>query len=57
MLGGSMTKYQYYMDWSDECIKRATSYMHSGDMDLAEFYKNAAEGFKNKALSTKIEGA
>ncbi|MCQ2577575.1 MAG: hypothetical protein MJ176_03475 [Treponema sp.] len=45
------TPYQYYMWRHDSLETIAISRYLDGDMDLAAFYKNAAEGFKRKAVA------
>lgn len=45
------TPYQYFMWRHDSLETIAISYFLRGDMDLAAFYKNAAEGFKLKAVA------
>ena len=48
------TRYQAYMEQHDQAIARAKAAFDAGDYDLALFWKNAAEGFKNKALNLMV---
>ena len=44
-----MSKYEYLMGQHDMCIEIATLYAQAGDVNLSEFYFNAALGYKIKA--------
>lgn len=46
--------YQYLMWRHDSCETLAISYYQQGEKDLAKFYKNAAEGYKAKAVKCGI---
>lgn len=50
-------KYEYYMDQAKNCEDFALACTAVGDKDLATFYRNAAEGFKIKALNLKLKDA
>ncbi len=53
--GNKMTKYQYYMSKADEEITKAIKFAQKGEQALAQFHKNASNGFKEKALNLSIE--
>lgn len=46
--------FQEYMKRAEECLERARAYLDKGEVDLAIFYRNAANGYKQKALEVKI---
>lgn len=50
-----MTKYQYYMNKSDKETQIAIEFAKKGEQALAQFHKNASNGFKEKALNLSIE--
>lgn len=45
-----MTNYEYLINSSDECCRKAIEFYKKGDTLMAIFFKNASEGFKTKAL-------
>jgi hypothetical protein len=50
-----MTKYDEYINKSNECIKRYKKYIDDNkDVYLAMFYNNASIGFKRKAVNSLI---
>lgn len=49
-----MTQYEYYMTQYETAMEQAQQYYNAGEYELAKFYKNAAEGYKQKALSLQI---
>ena len=52
-----MNKYCYYAIKKDDCLLLSAMSKKSGDKNLATFYRNAAEGFRRKAMSmTVFEG-
>ena len=50
-----MTTYEYLMNSSDECCRKAVEFYKNGDVLMATFFKNASEGFKIKALELTID--
>ena len=50
-----MTKYEYLINRSDECCRKAIEFYKNGDTPMATFFKNASEGFKTKALELTID--
>lgn len=50
-----MTTYEYLMNSSDECCRKAVEFYKKGDVPMSIFFKNASEGFKTKALELTIE--
>lgn len=52
-----MTYYEFLMEKSDDCCKKAINYLEKKDVNLAMFYNHASIGFKNKALSLSVEDA
>lgn len=50
-----MTTYEYLMNSSDECCRKAIEFYKKGDVPMSIFFKNASEGFKSKALELTIE--
>lgn len=46
-----MTRYENLMNKSDECCRIAIRFANKGDWNMATFYKNASNGFKQKALN------
>lgn len=52
-----MTYYEFLMEKSDDCCKKAINYLEKKDVNLAMFYNHASVGFKNKALSLSVEDA
>ena len=48
-----MTEYEVLMIKSDAACKMAIKMAKKGDWRMAAFYKNASEGFKNKARNLK----
>ncbi|MBO7518631.1 MAG: hypothetical protein J6T31_05925 [Methanobrevibacter sp.] len=50
-----MTKYEELMNKSDEACKKAIEYKENGEESMANFWKNASEGFKEKARELKVE--
>lgn len=49
-----MTLYQVLMKKSEYWGAMAILYYHKGEKNLAQFYKNASDGFKNKALKLSV---
>ena len=49
-----MTNYEYFINRSDECCRKAIEFYKKGDVLMATFFKNASEGFKIKALELII---
>ena len=50
-----MTTYEYLMNSSDECCRKAIEFYKNGDVPMSIFFKNASEGFKIKALELTID--
>ena len=50
-----MTTYEYLMNSSDECCRKAVEFYKKGDVPMSIFFKNASEGFKSKALELTID--
>ncbi len=50
-----MTNYEYLINCSDECCRKAIEFYKNGDILMAMFFKNASEGFKIKALELTID--
>lgn len=50
-----MTTYEYLMNNSDECCRKAVEFYKKGDASMSIFFKNASEGFKSKALELTID--
>lgn len=50
-----MTTYEYLMNSSDECCRKAVEFYKKGDVPMTMFFKNASEGFKCKALGLTID--
>ena len=50
-----MTTYEYLMNNSDECCRKAVEFYKKGDIPMSIFFKNASEGFKSKALELTID--
>lgn len=50
-----MTKYEYLINRSDECCRKAIEFYKNGDTLMTTFFKNASEGFKTKALELTID--
>ena len=50
-----MTTYEYLMNSSDECCRKAVEFYKKGDVSMTMFFKNASEGFKSKALELTID--
>ena len=50
-----MTTYEYLMNSSDECCRKAVEFYKKGDVPMSIFFKNASEGFKTKALELTID--
>lgn len=44
-----MTKYEELMNKSDDACKKAIEFAKKGDWNMATFWKNASNGFKEKA--------
>lgn len=49
-----MTKYEELMNKSDECCLKAIQYAKKQDWNMATFYKNASNGFKQKARNLNV---
>lgn len=41
-------RYAYLLEMRDYCTRQCLLFLHSKDVRLAVFFKNAAEGFDNK---------
>lgn len=50
-----MTTYEYLMNSSDECCRKAVEFYKKGDVPMYIYFKNASEGFKTKALELTID--
>ena len=50
-----MTTYEYLMNNSDDCCRKAVEFYKKGDVSMTTFFKNASEGFKSKALELTID--
>lgn len=50
-----MTNYEYLINRSDECCRKAIEFTKKGDVSMVMFFKNASEGFKIKALELTID--
>lgn len=50
-----MTNYEELMNKSDECCLKAIDFAKKNDWGMANFYKNASIGFKEKALNLTFE--
>ena len=50
-----MTTYEYLINRSDECCRKAIEFYKKGDVLMSIFFKNASEGFKTKALELTID--
>lgn len=50
-----MTKYQSLMEKSEAEERLAIKFAQKGEQALAQFHKNASNGFKEKALNLSIE--
>ncbi len=46
--------YEYLMAKADEATRKAHFYFQQKEMNLFTFYANAAQGFKDKALSLPL---
>lgn len=55
MEGNKMTKYQSLMEKSEAEERLAIKFAQKGEQALAQFHKNASNGFKEKALNLSIE--
>lgn len=51
------TKYEELMNKGDECCLKAVAYARKGDNLMAKFWKNASNGYKEKALQLPIQEA
>lgn len=47
--------YNYWMNKANWCVERAKHYQENGDSAMVQFFKNAAEGFRNKAGKCKVK--
>lgn len=52
-----MTKYESLMNKSDEACLTAIKFTKQGDNLIAKFWKNASNGYKEKALQLPIQEA
>lgn len=52
-----MTKYETLMNKSDEACLTAIKFAKQGDNLIATFWKNASNGYKEKALQLPIQEA
>lgn len=52
-----MTKYESLMNKSDEACLTAIKFAKQGDNLMAKFWKNASNGYKEKALQLSIQEA
>lgn len=52
-----MTKYEYYIEKSNECRNKSIIFTQKNEPKLATFYKNAAIGFEKKAKSLTVKEA
>ena len=52
-----MTKYENLMNKSDEACLTAIKFAKQGDNLMAKFWKNASNGYKEKALQLPIQEA
>ena len=52
-----MTKYESLMNKSDEACLTAIKFSKQGDNLMARFWKNASNGYKEKALQLPIQEA
>lgn len=50
-----MTKYQSLMEKSEAEERLEIKFAQKGEQALAQFHKNASNGFKEKALNLSIE--
>lgn len=46
--------YAELMDRCDECTRIASEKLRSGQLDLAIFYRNCAEGYRLRALALYV---
>lgn len=46
--------YAELMDRCDECTRIASEKLRSGQLDLAIFYRNCAEGYRHRALALYV---
>ena len=53
--GNKMTKYQSLMEKSEAEERLAIKFAQKGEQALAQFHKNASNGFKEKARNLTIE--
>lgn len=49
-----MSKYLDLMEKSRECQQKCLELYREGSLELAKFYRNVAEGYKQKARALKI---
>lgn len=49
-----MTKYEELMDKSDSACMKAIEFARKGEKELANFWKNASVGYKEKALRLNV---
>ena len=49
-----MAKYEELMNKSDECCLKSIEFHKKGEMELADFWKNASIGFKIKARKLTV---
>lgn len=52
-----MTKYESLMNKSDEACLTAIKFAKQGDNLMATFWKNASNGYKEKALQLPVQKA
>ena len=50
-----MNKFEDFMFYADLCIQRSLACHCLGDDKMSEFYYNASNGFKEKALRLQVE--
>lgn len=49
--------YKFYMAKSNGCLVIAKAALNKGQVDVAMFYKHAADGYKEKALNLSLKEA
>ena len=49
--------YKFYMTKANGCLVLARAALDKGEVDVAIFYKNAATGYKQKALNLSLREA
>lgn len=49
-----MSEYQKLMEKSEAASQKAIEFAKKGDSKMAAFWKNAAEGYKQKALNLPV---